>query len=144
LSGRALNPQLFIVARARDDASTAKLLRAGADRVVNPQEIGGARIAALISHPHVAAFLDVVTGQRTMEFRIEEVIVEPGSPAIGAALGTLPGGAQVLAIGPGDGTFVSRPSGTTVLGSGDVLIAAGNDAELVDLATAIAPARQRS
>jgi len=46
LSGRTLNPALFIVARARDESSDAKLRRAGADRVVNPQAIGGARIAA--------------------------------------------------------------------------------------------------
>jgi Trk K+ transport system NAD-binding subunit len=39
LSGRALRPDLFIIARARTDSSEAKLMRAGAERVVNPQRI---------------------------------------------------------------------------------------------------------
>jgi voltage-gated potassium channel len=42
LTGRSMRPDLFIVSRAREDSSAAKLQRAGADRVVNPQEIGGA------------------------------------------------------------------------------------------------------
>ena len=39
LSAREMNPDLFIVARARQDDSVDKLSRAGADRVVNPQEL---------------------------------------------------------------------------------------------------------
>src|SRR5262249_59659240 len=46
LSARSLRPDLVIIARARTEASEAKLLRAGATRVVNPQRIGGHRIAA--------------------------------------------------------------------------------------------------
>lgn len=46
LSARALRPDLVIIARARSEASTAKLVRAGADHVVNPQLIGGRRMAA--------------------------------------------------------------------------------------------------
>ena len=43
LSARSLRPDLFIVARARIEETEEKLRRAGADRVVNPQSIGGAR-----------------------------------------------------------------------------------------------------
>ena len=75
LSGRALRPDLFIVARAREDSSIEKLARAGADRVVNPQEIGGARMAAFLLHPHVTEFLDVVMRDRSIELRLEEVEV---------------------------------------------------------------------
>ena len=55
----ALRPDLLIVSGAREDASVLKLLRAGADGV-NPQEIGGARIAAFVSCPRVTDLLDVV------------------------------------------------------------------------------------
>ena len=41
LSARELNPKLFIVARAGEEGSEQKLLRAGADRVVSPYHIGG-------------------------------------------------------------------------------------------------------
>ncbi|MGZ4736119.1 MAG: potassium channel family protein, partial [Acidimicrobiia bacterium] len=80
LSARALKPDLFIVARARSQDSGEKLRRAGADRVVNPQSIGGARMAAFVLRPHVAEFLDVVMRERTLEFRLEELPVTAGSP----------------------------------------------------------------
>ena len=75
LSARRLRPDLFIVARARVDAAEAKLRQAGADRVVNPQCIGGTRMAALVDQPHVADFLDVVMHDGGLEFRLEEVTV---------------------------------------------------------------------
>ena len=68
-------PDLFIVARARQQESVDKLLRSGADRVVNPQSIGGVRMAAFVLRPHVAEFLDVVMRERSLEFRLEEVPV---------------------------------------------------------------------
>jgi voltage-gated potassium channel len=46
LSARALRPDLVIVARARSEGSMPKLYRAGADEVVNPQLIGGRRMAS--------------------------------------------------------------------------------------------------
>ena len=83
LSARALRDDLFIVARARSQDSQEKLRRAGADRIVNPQSIGGARMAAFVLQPHVAEFLDVVMHERTLEFRLEEVQVPEGSPLAG-------------------------------------------------------------
>ena len=44
LSCRQLNSQLHIVARSIEPSSEAKLLKAGADVVVSPNEIGGQRI----------------------------------------------------------------------------------------------------
>ena len=86
LSSRALNRDLFIVARAREDASVAKLSNAGADRVVNPQELGAARMASFVARPHVAEFIDVVMHERSMEFRMQEVEVPAGSSLAGTTL----------------------------------------------------------
>ena len=86
LSARALNSTLFIVARTRSSDSDDKLSRAGADRVVNPQSIGGARMAAFVLRPHVAAFLDVVMHERTLEFRLEEVPIREPSALVGRTL----------------------------------------------------------
>jgi voltage-gated potassium channel len=52
LSARALRPELVIISRARSEGSMAKLYRAGADEVVNPQLIGGRRMASFaLEHP---------------------------------------------------------------------------------------------
>ncbi len=81
LSARALRPDLVIVARARTEESESKLLRAGATRVVNPQRIGGQRIAAAALHPNVVEFLDVVMHDGSLEFRLEEATTSAPRPA---------------------------------------------------------------
>ena len=53
LSARALRPDLVIIARARSEESTPKLRRAGADHVVNPQLIGGRRMADFALRRHL-------------------------------------------------------------------------------------------
>jgi voltage-gated potassium channel len=134
LSGRALNPSLFVVARARHEDSIAKLVQAGADRVVNPQELGAARMASFIVQPHVAEFVDVVMHERSMEFRMQEFVIGPTSPLAGQSLRSadLRGRANVivLALRRADGRFVSNPDPDRVLEPGQVLIAVGAESDL--------------
>jgi voltage-gated potassium channel len=137
VSARALRPDLFIVARVRVEDSAEKLRRAGSDRVVNPQSIGGARIAAFVLQPHVTEFLDVVMHDRNLEFRLEEVLVPPGSPVAGRTLRESHlrdrTGALVLALRAPDGSFTTNPPPDTVLAVDHVLIAIGTPAELAAL-----------
>ena len=140
LSGRALRRDLFIIARARTDSSEAKLVRAGADRVVNPQRIGGQRMAAFALHPHVAEFLDVVMHDGSLEFRLEEVAVPDGSPLAGSSIRDAHirdrTGALVLALRDGDGVFTTNPPPETVIEPGQILIAIGTLSQLNALAAA--------
>ena len=48
LTARSLNPDLVIVARAAGDGAEQRILQAGADEVVNPYQLGGARLAHLL------------------------------------------------------------------------------------------------
>jgi len=48
LTACELKPDLLIVSRAIDDEADLKLLKAGADKTVSPNEIGGVRMAAPI------------------------------------------------------------------------------------------------
>lgn len=134
LSARALRPDLVIVARARTEESEPKLLRAGATRVVNPQRIGGQRIAAAALQPNVVEFLDVVMHDGSLEFRLEEVSIRPGSrlaertlqdAEVAERTGTL-----VLALRDEDGQFVANPPAQTPLAAGQVLIAIGTEQQL--------------
>lgn len=134
LSGRALNPGLFIVARAQMPDSEPKLFRAGADRVVNPQAIGGARMVALVLQPHVSEFLDVITHSGQVEFRLAEVAVGKGSPLAGRSLrdAQVPEqtGAMVLALRDEDGSFVTNPGAESLVSGGQVLIVVGTSSEI--------------
>lgn len=137
LSARALRPDLFIVARARVDAAEALLLQAGADRVVNPQAIGGARMAALVNQPHVADFLDVAMHDAGLEFRLAELTVGAGTPVAGRSLRDAhlrdATGALVLAVREPGGTFRTNPDPSEVMDAGEVLIAIGTEAQLAAL-----------
>ena len=143
LSGRSLRPDLFIVARARVEGSEAKLLQAGADRVVNPQSIGGKRMAAFVLQPHVAEFLDVVMHDGTLEFRLEELVVAEGSPLAGVSLRDAhirdQTGALILAMRAGDGTFTTNPPPETLLRAGQILIAIGTESQLQALGAVARP-----
>jgi voltage-gated potassium channel len=134
LSARALKPDLFIVARARSHDSEEKLRRAGADRVVNPQSIGGTRMAAFVLRPNVAEFVDVVMHERNLEFRLEEVPVAAGSSIAGRSLRETHlrdrTGALVLALRNEDGVFQTNPGPDTEVRAGQVIIAIGTQIEL--------------
>lgn len=133
LTARAMHPKLFIVARARDESATAKLLRAGADRVVNPQQIGGDRMVALTLQPTVAEFLDVVVHEGGLEFRLEELVVREQGELAGFSLRDAHirdrTGALVLALRNEHG-FNTNPEPGTVMRPGDVMIAIGTRDQL--------------
>jgi len=138
LSSRAMRPDLQIIARARNESSEPKLLRAGADRVVNPQQLGGDRMAALVTQPHVVDFIDVVMHDGTLEFRLAEVTVGDHSPLTRTSLSSARvhdrTGALVLAIRRSDGSFLTNPSALAEIQAGDVLISVGTADQLEALA----------
>jgi voltage-gated potassium channel len=142
LSARALRPDLFIVARARLEMAEPKLEQAGANRVVNPQKIGGARMAALATQPAVADFLDVVMHDGSLEFRLGEVPLRPGSALVGRTLRDAQirerTGAMILAVQDA-GQFLTNPAPETVLRAEQLLIAIGTEVQLKALADEAVP-----
>lgn len=139
VSARAMRPDLFILARVRTEANEGKMARAGANKVVNPQSIGGARMAAFVSQPHVADFLDVVMHDGPLEFRLEEIPISATSPLAGTTLRDAEirsrTGALVLALRDVTGRFNTNPPADTQLAGGQVLIAIGTPDELKVLAS---------
>lgn len=137
VSGRALKPDLFIIARARTESSEPKLARAGADRVVNPQRLGGERMAAFAVRPNVAEFLDVVMHDDNLEFHLEEITVPKSSPMAGQTLRDTHirdrTGALVLAVRDSSGSFATNPPPETCIEPGSVLIAIGTTDQLAAL-----------
>jgi voltage-gated potassium channel len=102
--------------------------------VVNPQFIGGRRMATYALQPNVAEFLDVVVHRGGLEWRLEEIVVGAGSALDSRSVAEADLrnrlGALVLALRDATGTFRTNPGRETVLRAGDVLIAMGTDPEL--------------
>jgi voltage-gated potassium channel len=85
ITAKALNPAIRVVAKCEHASSREKLLRAGADAVVNPVMIGGLRLASEALRPNVVSFLDVMVRQ-TKGVRFEEAEIPEGSSFAGKPL----------------------------------------------------------
>lgn len=138
VSARALNPNVFIVARSSHESTEAKLISAGANRVITPNVIGGRRMAAMVLHPMVADYLDLVTGNATVGFRLQEVELSESSSYVGQTIADArirdTTGAQVVAILSPDGTVNASPGGHVMLKAGQKLIVLGSADQVAVLA----------
>lgn len=136
LTARSINPDLFIVARANEAATIPKLQQVGVDRVVNPDQIGGAHMAALVLHPEVVEFLDVVMQHGQFEVRLSETRIADGSAFARRSLQECSiranTGASVLAVRREE-SFTTNPSRDFVILPGDVLISLGTPEQLTAL-----------
>ncbi len=72
LTARQLNPKVHIISRASDESSEKKLYRAGANKVVMPDAIGGIHMAQLITKPEAIEFLNLLTGVSSEHLKLED------------------------------------------------------------------------
>ena len=128
LTARSLNPKLYIVARGEEPGSHQKLLRAGADKVESPYEMGGRKMAHTILRPTVTTFMDLAM-QDGVEWSMEEIAVGEGSPLVGVPL--INTGIRkdlnliVVAIKRLDGNLLFNPTPQATIQGGDTLIVVG-------------------
>jgi len=129
VTARALNADLFIVARSNGATAGPKLRQAGADRVVNPYEIGGSRMASFLLHPNVADFLGESMHDQELELRLGEIRVEPGNGLVGQTMSESrlgqETGVTVLAVRRADGEWIHHVTSDLLFEGGDTLVALG-------------------
>lgn len=128
LTARSLKPDLFIVARGEEPGSRQKLLRAGADKVESPYELGGRKMAHTILRPTVTTLMELAMAEG-MEWSMEEIRVGETSSMIGIPLKDS-GIRQkydliVVAIKRADGGMVFNPTPKSIVEAGDTLIIIG-------------------
>jgi len=135
VTAKGMNPDLYVISRAKDEKSVNKLLQGGADRVVSPAVTEGVRMASLALRPEVVSFLDVVIYEGHEVLRLEEVTIPEDSPWVGKFLGDLDVQHRTEALVIGlkmreTGEVVFNPSRMTLLEGGDVLILLGTEPQL--------------
>lgn len=129
MSARALNPSLRIAARAAEEETERKMVRAGADTVLAPYKTAGAQLALSLIKPHVRQFLDFALATPDWTVRIEQVEVAASSDLVGKSLGEarIRGEMQVVVLGirRAAGGMEFNPPASAVIGAGDCLIVMG-------------------
>jgi len=129
MSARTLNPSLRIAARAAEEETERKMLRAGADTVLAPYKTAGAQLALSLIKPHVRQFLDFALATPDWTVRIEQVEVAAASDLVGKSLAEarIRGEMQVVVLGirRASGGMEFNPPASAVIGAGDCLIVMG-------------------
>ena len=143
LTARGLNPRLYILSRAEDEASERKLLRAGANKVILPYMLGGRRMVQAIIKPTVSDFLESAVHDQNFELAIEEITVGEDSRLANQSL--VDSGIRqkmdiiIIGIKLKDGTMIFNPSSQTEIQPDDILIAMGRNKDLERLRKALNP-----
>jgi len=130
LTARGLNPDLFILARAAEESSVKKLIRAGADKVVSPYDIGARRMAYSILRPTVIDFIELAIHNKNLDLQMEELVVGETSDLKDATL--MESAIRkdynliVVAIKKKSGEMIFNPLSQTKIHAGDTLVALGD------------------
>lgn len=86
ISAKVLNPKIFIVARADAETSRIKLMRTGADRIVNPYSIGGQRLANLMINRNIVEFFETGIRSDQGSLNIESIQLPDNSTIVGQSI----------------------------------------------------------
>jgi voltage-gated potassium channel len=143
LLAKGLNPDIYVVARASQNASKKPLDTAGADVVVSPFDIGARRMAHAILRPNVIRFLEYAFADESTDIHIEEIPVSESSKLVGVRL--MESGIRqeynllILSIIKADGEMVFNPLADTRIKSEQKVIACGKSEDLAKLEKALNP-----
>ncbi|MCS6820843.1 MAG: potassium channel protein [Microscillaceae bacterium] len=138
LSAKQMNPKIKVIARANEPSSESKLLRAGADKLVRPDQISGTYMANLITRPEITEFLDIISGMGELkleEFYFEEFKEEYKNQTIKDLHIRENTGVMILGFKDDVRGFIINPSPNTILGTGDIMIVLGTTEQLQKFAS---------
>ena len=134
LTARGLRPDIFVLSRASDVKNEAKMLKAGASRVVSPHLIGGRRMAQVLKRPNVVDFIDIAMMNSHLGLMMEEAVVGQQSVCIGKNLIDSQlrkdYGVIIVAIKKTSGEMIYNPLPTECLAAGDVIVVIGKKEDL--------------
>ncbi|MFA7325587.1 MAG: potassium channel protein [Candidatus Kapaibacterium sp.] len=135
LSARELNEKLFIISRSDNTLLEKKLLRAGADRTLNPYSAGGQKMANIAIDPQIMDFIDSNLGTKDGDFlKIEQFELSENNDWHGKTLKELDirqkSGVTIIGVIRDNDTNLN-PFGEFELKSKDQLVAIGTKEQLM-------------
>lgn len=132
LTAKALNPGIFVVARAGKRESEPRVRRAGADRVISPYALSGRRMALSAIQPNVVDFIDTLAVGRNLEQILAEIEVSEDSGLFGLYIRHLLESSKVTILGlqRADGELIVGPREDVRLEMGDRLMLVGTEADV--------------
>lgn len=138
LTARQINPNIKIISRARDPRTNKKLLKAGANHVVMPDQIGGFYMATLVSKPSAVEFFSFLTNDFHSDIGFEEISFE--NLATGCQYKTIrelgvrhATGANIIGYKQPNGKYIVNPPPDTAFLPNSSFIILGNNQQLKEV-----------
>lgn len=138
LSAKGLNPKARVLACQKTLGVREKLMRSGADGVVDPEFIGGLRLASEMIRPVTVGFLDSMLREKGTHVRFDEVTVPAGSSFVGKAMSEVKGSGGdapllVAVVPAGADRYEINPPPSRVIADGDRLVLIGETEAIAGL-----------
>lgn len=135
LTAREINKDLNIISRASEESSELKLRRAGANRVIMPEKIGGSHMAKMVMAPDIIDFFTMLSSHGGVSVNFEEIDLQNLHIAqIKKTINDLDirriTGANVIGLKKVDGEYLVNPSADTSLEDVYSLILLGDETQL--------------
>jgi voltage-gated potassium channel len=126
MNARSLSKRILVTATANSEEHIRKILRAGADRAINPSSIAAQFVLLTTTRPTVSGFFQHVLYNEIQGIETTELYMQDNSPWIGKTIGGLHLESQfrahVIGIRQRDGKFEYAPSENYAIKPFEVLI----------------------
>ena len=137
LTARLVRPDLYIIGRAETEDARAKLMKAGADRVISPYHIGGVHLAQTALRPAVVDFVQLATSSENLDLAMEQILVDERSSLAGQTLLQAnlrqKYGVIVVGVKRTDGRMEFNPAPDAAMLGGDEIVVLGRPENLHEL-----------
>ncbi len=131
LTSRDLNKNIKIISRVSDEHSFKKLKRAGADNIIMPDIVGGAKMAKLVTEPDIVEFMEFLMLREGQDVNLEELSCSDlASCFVNSTIADLDirkkTGANIIGLKLKDGTYMFNPNADIKLNKEDKLFVLGS------------------
>lgn len=141
LTAKGMREDLYIVARSAQPQSEAKLIQAGADRIISPTQLAGRRMAVATLHPALVDFAETVLHSDEASPVLAQLDIAAASHWDGVTIADAFGQRTIGVLGVRDpeGRLNVGPHGTERLRAGSALMVYGPPEEIEALSAFAGP-----
>ena len=141
---RTMNSKAFLLSRCSQDHNKSKLIRSGADKVVNPYVAGGHRIAEMLLSPEIEDSVSLTTPTNTtLDLKIDELSLKKIEPYHGVMIKDSKMredyGLIIIGIINNNGENLINPDPHMTLKSSDTILVTGTKEDLIRFKRTLIP-----
>ena len=135
MSIKSIYPNIFLLSRCSKNDNQNKLIRAGANRVINPYTAGGHRMAEILAKPQVEDSISVTsTKHENLNLAIDEILLSDTPMYNGVSIEESKirenYDINIVGIIAEDGNTKINPDSSTMLNSSDTVLLIGKEDDL--------------